>query len=236
MKGSAGKAAGFRKGGGPKKAPKARRGRSAGGAGPAERQLWQSAPDGSLADAAVPDAAGPGSGIVTGTGSTDEGQAARVAALIQPALEDLGYEVVRVQLSGGRGAKLKLQVLAERPEGGMSVEDCARASRTIAALLDVEDPIAGAYVLEVASPGIDRPLTRLKDFERWAGFEARVELVAPRDGQRRFSGPLAGVEGDEVAIDTQEGRKRLPFAEIAKAKLAMTEALLKKTAPDRSKT
>jgi ribosome maturation factor RimP len=180
-------------------------------------------------------AAGPRGETVGGTGSTDETQAAQIAELVRPALEDLGYEVVRVQLSGGRGAKPKLQVLAERQDGGMTVEDCAKASRTVSALLDVEDPIAGAYVLEVASPGIDRPLTRLKDFERWVGFEARVELVAPREGQRRFSGPLVGVEGDEVVIDTQEGRKRLPFAEIAKAKLAMTDALLKKTAPKRSK-
>lgn len=168
-------------------------------------------------------------------GSTDATQAAAIADLVAPALEDLGFEVVRVQLSGGRGAKPKLQILAERRDGGMSVEDCATASRTVSALLDVEDPIAGSYVLEVASPGIDRPLTRLKEFERWAGFEARVELVAPREGQRRFSGPLVGVAGDEVVIDTQEGRKHLPFAEIAKAKLAMTEALLRKTAPKRSK-
>jgi ribosome maturation factor RimP len=175
-------------------------------------------------------------GTVGGTGSTDEAQAARIAELVAPALEDLGFEVVRVQLSGGRGARPKLQVLAERPDGTMTVEDCATASRTISALLDVEDPIAGAYTLEVASPGIDRPLTRLKDFERWAGFEARIELVAPREGQRRFSGPLAGLDGDEVVIDTQEGRKRLPFAEIAKAKLAMTDELLKRTAPKRSKT
>lgn len=170
------------------------------------------------------------------TGSIDTAQAAAVSDLITPALEDLGFDVVRVQLSGGRGVKLKLQVLAERPDGSMTVADCAKASRTVSTLLDVEDPIGKAYLLEVASPGIDRPLTRLKDFSRWAGFEARVELIAPREGQRRFSGPLVGVEGQEVVIDTQEGRKHLPFAEIAKAKLIMTEALLKRTAPSRSET
>lgn len=170
------------------------------------------------------------------TGSTDEALAAKITGLITPALEDLGFDVVRVQLSGGRGVKLKLQVLAERPDGSMTVADCTKASRTVSALLDVEDPIGGAYLLEVASPGIDRPLTRLKDFSRWAGFEARVELVAPREGQRRFSGPLVGADGQEVVIDTQEGRKHLPFAEIAKAKLIMTEALLKRTAPNRSET
>ena len=171
-----------------------------------------------------------------GTSSIDTAQAAVVSELITPALEDLGFDVVRVQLSGGRGVKLKLQVLAERPDGSMTVADCAKASRTVSTLLDVEDPIGKAYLLEVASPGIDRPLTRLKDFSRWAGFEARVELIAPREGQRRFSGPLVGVEGQEVVIDTQEGRKHLPFAEIAKAKLIMTEALLKRTAPSRSET
>ena len=171
-----------------------------------------------------------------GTGSTDEALATKIAGLIRPALEDLGFDVVRVQLSGGRGVKLKLQVLAERPDGSMTVADCAKASRTVSTLLDVEDPIGGAYLLEVASPGIDRPLTRLKDFSRWASFEARVELVAPREGQRRFSGPLVGADGQDVVIDTQEGRKHLPFAEIAKAKLIMTEALLKRTAPSRSET
>lgn len=169
-------------------------------------------------------------------GGVDTAQAAIVSDLITPALEDLGFDVVRVQLSGGRGVKLKLQVLAERPDGSMTVADCAQASRTVSTLLDVEDPIGNAYLLEVASPGIDRPLTRLKDFSRWAGFEARVELIAPREGQRRFSGPLVGVEGQDVVIDTQEGRKYLPFAEIAKAKLIMTEALLKRTAPSRSET
>ncbi|WP_119167439.1 ribosome maturation factor RimP [Algihabitans albus] len=170
------------------------------------------------------------------TGGIDAAQSAIVSDLITPALEDLGFHVVRVQLSGGRGFKLTLQVLAERPDGSMTVADCAQASRTVSALLDVEDPIGKAYLLEVASPGIDRPLTRLKDFSRWAGFEARVELVALHEGQRRFSGPLIGVEGQDVVIDTQEGRKHLPFAGIAKAKLIMTEALLKRTAPSRSET
>ncbi len=200
--------------------------RSGGSGGPARRIAG-------TADAEAPET---GRARRARTGSTDEAQAAQIAALITPALEDLGFDVVRVQLSGGRGAKPKLQVLAERPDGSMTVDDCAQASRTVSALLDVEDPIGGAYLLEVASPGIDRPLTRLKDFARWAGFEARVELMAPREGQRRFSGPLVGAEGDEVVIDTQEGRKRLPFAEIAKAKLVMTEALLKRTAPKRSET
>ena len=138
----------------------------------------------------------------------------------------MGYEVVRVQLSGGR--RPVLQVMAERTDGApMTVDDCADISRTVSALLDVEDPIAGAYHLEVSSPGIDRPLTRLKDFERFAGHEARIETRALIDGRRRFKGVLRGVAGEVVRMETEDGAvTELPFAGILRAKLVLTDALI----------
>ena len=115
----------------------------------------------------------------------------------------MGYEVVRVQVTGGQHAVL--QIMAERADGApMTVEDCADLSRSISALLDVEDPIKNAYTLEVSSPGIDRPLTRLKDYERFAGFEAKLETRLAVDGRKRFKGMLKGVEDDLVCIDTEQ--------------------------------
>lgn len=156
---------------------------------------------------------------------TSEGKAAEVERLIAPSLGAMGYEIVRVLLSGQRRARL--QVMAERSDAtGMTVEDCAVVSRAVAAILDVEDPIAGAYDLEVSSPGIDRPLTRLADFERFAGHEARLELVMPIDGQRRWRGHLLGVDGDEVRFSAEGVEMRVGFAQIAKAKLILTDALI----------
>lgn len=156
---------------------------------------------------------------------TSEGKGAEVEALIAPALGALGYEIVRVILTGER--RPVLQIMVERHDGvAIGVEDCAEVSRTVSALLDVEDPIASAYTLEVSSPGIDRPLTRLADFERFAGFEARVELNAPRDGRRRFSGRLLGVAGETVRLENDAGEVALPFDAIAKAKLLLTDALI----------
>jgi len=137
----------------------------------------------------------------------------------------MGYEIVRVHLSGGQ--RPVLQVMAERADGApMTVDDCADISRTVSALLDVEDPIQGAYSLEVSSPGIDRPLTRLKDFERYAGFEARVETRGPIDGRRRFRGVLKGVAGETVRLEVEGGLAELPFDGILRAKLVLTDALI----------
>jgi ribosome maturation factor RimP len=156
---------------------------------------------------------------------TGEGKAAEVERLIAPSLAEMGYDIVRVQLSGERRAKLQLMV--ERQDGGgMTVDDCAIVSRAVEAILDVADPIAGAYVLETSSPGIDRPLTRRGDFERFAGFDARIEMRMPVDGRRRFSGRLLGLEGDLVRLATEGGEIALPIADMAKAKLVLTDELL----------
>ncbi len=138
----------------------------------------------------------------------------------------MGYEIVRVQLSGGR--RPVLQIMAERVDGApMTVDDCADISRTVSALLDVEDPISGAYHLEVSSPGIDRPLTRLKDFERYAGFEARIETKALIDGRRRFKGVLKGTAGETVRVEIEGGAlAELPFGGILRAKLVLSDALI----------
>lgn len=160
--------------------------------------------------------------------------AQRIEMLIEPALTAMGYELVRVAVQGS-GQKT-LQVMAERRDGvGMTVDDCADISRTISALLDVEDPIAGAYTLEVSSPGIDRPLVKRADFERFAGFEARVETVQPVDGRKRFRGRLMGVTGDEVLLrepakaEGPEDETRVPLAAISRAKLVLTDELIAAT-------
>ena len=152
----------------------------------------------------------------------------RISDLIAPALEDMGFGLVRARLMGGE-ARRTLQIMIDRlDERGLTVEDCADVSRALSALLDVDDPIPGAYVLEVSSPGIDRPLTRLRDFERYAGHEAKIELAELLDGRRRFRGLLGGIEGDDeiVWIDTDAERFGIPFAAIGDAKLVMTDALL----------
>ncbi len=156
---------------------------------------------------------------------TSEGLAAQVEALIAPMLEDMDYDIVRVRLGGDR--RVVLQIMAERLDGAaMTVDDCADISRAVAAILDVEDPISGAYELEVSSPGLDRPLTRLADFDRFAGFEAKVETSMPRDGRRRFSGRLLGVEGEAVKLTVDGEEVVLPFEDIAKAKLVLTDELI----------
>jgi ribosome maturation factor RimP len=148
----------------------------------------------------------------------------RLAAIVRPTIEGLAFELVRLRLMGGK--RMVLQIMAERPDGGIEVDDCARISRAVSAVLDVEDPISGEYVLEVSSPGIDRPLTRLKDFETWAGYEAKLETAEPIDGRRRFKGVLAGVEDGEVLIEIAEGTIGLDFDMIADAKLVLTDALI----------
>ena len=148
----------------------------------------------------------------------------RLAEIVTPMIEGLGFELVRLRFMGGK--KPSVQVMAERPEGGIEVDDCALISRNISAVLDVEDPIEGAYALEVSSHGIDRPLTRMKDFERWAGYEAKLETLDLIDGQKRFKGPLAGTEGDEVLIEIEQGTIGLKFDWRAEAKLVLTDRLI----------
>ena len=148
-----------------------------------------------------------------------------IAAIIEPSLDAMGYRLVRVALIGARGATL--QVMAERrDEAPMTVDDCAEISRAISALLDVADPIADAYTLEVSSPGIDRPLVRPEDYDRFAGFEARIELAQPLDGRKRFRGRLLGRSADAVRLLGETGEVALPFAAIARAKLVLTDDLL----------
>ncbi len=148
-----------------------------------------------------------------------------VERLIEPSLEAMGFRLVQVRFFSGQ--QPRLQVMAEGADGGaIGVDDCAALSRTVSALLDVADPMPGAYVLEVSSPGIDRPLVRLEDFERFAGFEARVETVRPIGGRKRFRGTLLGVTGATVEISSEGGSAELPFEDIGTAKLVITDALM----------
>lgn len=153
----------------------------------------------------------------------------RIAEIVGPVLEDMGFELVRVRLMGGTTAVL--QLMAQKPDGSIEVDDCAEISTAISAILDVEDPISDAYTLEVSSPGIDRPLTRLKDFEQWAGFEAKIETVDLIDGRRRFKGPLEGIEGDEVLISIEDHGEPvtigLKFDWLSDAKLVLTDDLIR---------
>lgn len=148
----------------------------------------------------------------------------RLAAIIGPVIEDMGFELVRVRLQGGKTRTL--QIMADRPDGGIEVDDCAAISTAVSAVLDVEDPLEDAYTLEVSSPGIDRPLTRPKDFETWAGYEAKVETAELIDGRRRFRGMLAGVEDGEVLLEIPEGIIGLRFDWLSDAKLVLTDALI----------
>ena len=153
----------------------------------------------------------------------------RLAEIVNPAIEGLGFELVRIRMMGGKTKVL--QIMADRPEGGIVVDDCARISTAVSATLDVEDPIEDAYTLEVSSPGIDRPLTRLKDFDVWEGFEARLETTDLIDGRRRFKGQLRGTEGDEVLIEIDGPRGEaltigLKFDWLSDAKLVLTDELI----------
>ncbi len=158
----------------------------------------------------------------------ESGLDARVAAIVEPVLVDLGYRLVRVRVSGRDG--LTLQIMAERPDGEMTVDDCETVSHAVSPALDVEDPIAQGYHLEVSSPGIDRPLVRRSDFARWSGHEAKVELNVGLDGRRRFRGPLGevGEEVIEIEIDTDDGARKvaLPLDDVLEAHLVLTDALI----------
>jgi ribosome maturation factor RimP len=152
----------------------------------------------------------------------------RLADIVQPVIEGLGFELVRIRLMGG--ATRILQIMADKPEGGIEVDHCGDISTAVSAVLDVEDPIEENYVLEVSSPGIDRPLTRLKDFEMWKGWEARIETTELIDGRRRFKGTLGGVEGEEVLIEIEDGKDTvtigLQFDWLSDAKLILTDELI----------
>jgi len=151
---------------------------------------------------------------------------ARIETLVAPSLEAMGYRLVRVAVTGGRRAVV-LQVMAERiDDKPMGVDDCTEVTHTVSALLDVADPIENAYVLEVSSPGIDRPLVRREDYERFRGHEAKLELSAPLDGRRRFRGKLLGIEADRVRINLGDEIVELPLASIQRAKLVLTDELL----------
>ena len=161
----------------------------------------------------------------------------RLAGIVTPTIEGMGFRLVRLRLMGGK--RITLQIMAERaPDtegaGTMEVEDCARLSRAVSAALDVEDPIEGEYRLEVSSPGIDRPLTRLEDFARWQGYQARLETTGMIDGRKRFKGALAGVEGSRVLIELDDadikpesgGAIGLEFDWLADARLVLTDELI----------
>jgi ribosome maturation factor RimP len=160
----------------------------------------------------------------------ETGVPGRIALLAEPIAEDLGFRLVRVRITGQNGCTV--QVMAERDDGTMSIEDCTALSRALSAALDVEDPIRGEYNLEVSSPGIDRPLVRPGDFSRWAGHEAKIETAELVDGRKRFRGRLAGI--DEAGVHLQAeggdggapGEIVLPANLILDARLVLTDALI----------
>lgn len=149
----------------------------------------------------------------------------RLAEIVTPVIEDMGFELVRIRLMSGKTSTL--QIMADKPSGGIEVDDCAEISIAVGAVLDVEDPILDEYTLEVSSPGIDRPLTRLKDFDTYEGYEAKLETAELIDGRRRFRGVLAGIEGDEVLINIDAGTIGLQFGWLSDAKLVLTDDLIK---------
>jgi ribosome maturation factor RimP len=150
----------------------------------------------------------------------------RIAQLIAPIVDELGYELVRVQIQGG-ARHATLQVMAERRDRrAMVVEDCARLSRAISVLLDEADPIDGEYSLEVSSPGIDRPLMKRADYERFMGHEAKLEMTAPVDGRKRFQGTISALDGDTVMLESAGTLFPLPLTEVKSAKLILTDRLI----------
>ncbi len=161
----------------------------------------------------------------------EPGLSARVAHVAEPVIEQLGYRLVRVKVSGAEGCTV--QIMAERPDGSMTVEDCETVSRALSPVLDVADPIDRAYRLEISSPGMDRPLVRKSDFDRYAGHLVRIEMDVPVNGRKRFRGKLAGTEGETARLhrdDAGEGEEAdvlLPMTEMSEAKLVLTDDLVK---------
>ncbi|MCZ8184082.1 MAG: ribosome maturation factor RimP [Beijerinckiaceae bacterium] len=164
---------------------------------------------------------------------TENGMASRVGRIVEPIVRSLGYRLVRVKISGLNGCTV--QIMAERPDGTMGVNDCEIVSRAVAPVLDVEDPISTAYHLEISSPGIDRPLVRISDFARWIGYDARIEMAVPVDGRKRYRGFIDGVEGEKIAIllpDVAEGaepRHWLEIRDIQEARLVLTDAVIEES-------
>jgi ribosome maturation factor RimP len=160
---------------------------------------------------------------------SEPGRAARVATVVEPVLASLGYRLVRVRVTAFAGCTV--QIMAERPDGCMNIEDCEIASRALSPVLDVADPIETAYRLEISSPGIDRPLVRRSDFDRYAGHVAQVEMQVPIDGRRRFRGELRGTDGDCVRLyygdaDKDRADVLLPINDMTEAKLMLTDSLI----------
>ncbi len=163
----------------------------------------------------------------------ETGVAARVAAIAGPVLEGLGFRLVRVRISGSQGGGSTLQIMAERPDGTFTIDDCETTSRSLSPVLDVEDPIAAAYNLEISSPGIDRPLVRAGDFARWAGYEAKIEMAVAQDGRKRFRGFILGAEGTGARIRRTDVKGDepaeiiLPIEEIGEARLVLSDDLIR---------
>ena len=170
----------------------------------------------------------------TNTEPNQAGLEGRIAAAIAPSLEGLGYELVRVLVLGRE--RPTVQVMADRADGSMiNVDDCERISHAIGAVLDVDDPLPGVWTLEVSSAGIDRPLTRLKDWVRFAGHQARVEMLVPLDGRRRFTGIILGADHNEARLRLDDGTDvTIPLSDLRRAKLMLTDALIAATAPSPS--
>jgi ribosome maturation factor RimP len=151
-------------------------------------------------------------------------QASHLEPVFEPVIENAGFRLVRLRILGGKHKTL--QIMAERRDGSMDVEGCAQLSHILLDFIEAEDPIEGDYKIEVSSPGIDRPLTRISDFTRWKDHEVKIELSAPLDGRRRFRGRLEGLDGDDVVITSQNQRIQFPFHAIAEAKLVLTDQLI----------
>ena len=159
---------------------------------------------------------------------------AHLEPIIEPAVEAAGFRLVRLRLMGGHVKTL--QIMAERPDGTMNVEDCTRLTHALLDFIEKENPLDGDFELEVSSPGIDRPLTRVTDYARWAGHEAKLELHAPIDNRKRFRGKLLGLDGQDVTIESQGQRYVIPFKGIAEAKLVLTDALIAEDLKARKRT
>jgi ribosome maturation factor RimP len=164
---------------------------------------------------------------------TETGVAAQIAAIVEPVVEDLGFNLVRVKVTATNGCTV--QIMAERPDGTMPVSDCETISRAISPVLDLEDPIGRAYYLEISSPGIDRPLVRESDFDRWSGYDAKIEMAVPVSGRKRFRGFIRGVEGGAVLLelpDVKEGEEpiaHLPLTDLGEARLVLTDELIRES-------
>jgi len=149
----------------------------------------------------------------------------RVIALIEPTATGLGYRIVRVRLSGNR--RKRLQIMAERvSDGQMGIDDCSKLSRALGPVFDLEDPVQGEYDLEISSPGIDRPLMRIEDFERFVGFDAKLETAVPVNNQRRWKGVIQAVDGDDITLATEHGEAKLKFSALSDARLVLTDKLI----------